>query len=85
MRRSGFGGAVLLWSSTDDSGRFDASPPPKRLSKRLPEATHRSDIFDYPYCRQRYAGWVRIFKAALPQYEEELAVEMELWNFVMPW
>ena len=37
------------------------------------------------YCRQRYAGWVRIFKAALPQYEEELAVEMELWNFVMPW
>ncbi|KAM5544159.1 hypothetical protein V8D89_002208 [Ganoderma adspersum] len=37
------------------------------------------------YCRQRYAAWVRIFKAALPQYEEELAVEMELWKFIMPW
>jgi len=33
--------------------------------------------------RQRYAGWVRIFKAALPQYEEELAVEMEIWKSVM--
>ena len=43
LRRSGFGGAVLLWSSTDDSGRFDASPP-RSVSrsdcpKRLTEAT----------------------------------------------
>ncbi|KAI1793422.1 kinase-like domain-containing protein [Ganoderma leucocontextum] len=37
------------------------------------------------YRRQRYKGWVHIFKGALPQYEEELAVEMELWKFVMPW
>ena len=37
------------------------------------------------YIRQRYTGWVRVFKAALPQYEEELAVEMELWKLIMPY
>ncbi|PIL25240.1 hypothetical protein GSI_13129 [Ganoderma sinense ZZ0214-1] len=37
------------------------------------------------YCRQIYLGWVHIFKAALPQYEEELAVEAELCNFISPW
>ncbi|PIL25238.1 hypothetical protein GSI_13127 [Ganoderma sinense ZZ0214-1] len=37
------------------------------------------------YCRQLYLGWVHIFKAAVPQYEEELAVEMELWKFISPW
>lgn len=37
------------------------------------------------YRRQLYPGWVRIFKAALPQYEDELAVEMELWKFISPW
>lgn len=37
------------------------------------------------FFRQRYEGWVRIFKRALPGYEEELAVEMELWEYSMPW
>ncbi|KLO11073.1 hypothetical protein SCHPADRAFT_877319 [Schizopora paradoxa] len=37
------------------------------------------------YVRQRYGGWVRIFTTALPQYEEELRVETEMWKFVMPY
>ncbi|KAM5544231.1 hypothetical protein V8D89_001891 [Ganoderma adspersum] len=37
------------------------------------------------YLRQCYLGWVHVFKAALPQYEDELAVEMEMWNFISPW
>src|SRR5260221_4974040 len=37
--------------------------------------------------RQRYPGgqWYKVFKQALPPYEEELAVETELWKTICPW
>ncbi|KAF8066471.1 hypothetical protein FPV67DRAFT_1417590 [Lyophyllum atratum] len=34
--------------------------------------------------RQRYGGWVNAFTRALPQYTEELEVEMELWKTICP-
>lgn len=34
--------------------------------------------------RQRYAEWVEAFSRALPQYSDELAVEMELWKTACP-
>ncbi|KAL1746780.1 hypothetical protein HDZ31DRAFT_33447 [Schizophyllum fasciatum] len=33
-----------------------------------------------PYGRQWYPGRVKAFMQAPPQYEDELKVEMELWN-----
>lgn len=37
------------------------------------------------YLRQRYRGWMQVFQSALPGYDEELAVEMELWEYSMPY
>ncbi|TRM65150.1 kinase-like domain-containing protein [Schizophyllum amplum] len=37
------------------------------------------------YRRQRYHGWVKTITRALPQYEDELTVEMEQWKFISPW
>ena len=54
---------MLLQSSTDDSGRFDASPPPEASLEATAEATARSDIFDYPYSQpstDRYHDFLAI-------------------------
>ncbi|KAL1731087.1 kinase-like domain-containing protein [Schizophyllum commune] len=37
------------------------------------------------YRRQRYRGWVKAFTQIFPQYEDELAVEMEQWKYISPW
>ena len=37
------------------------------------------------YGRQLYPGWVKAFTQVLSQYEDELALEMELWKYVSPW
>ena len=37
------------------------------------------------YRRQRYPGWVKAFTQVFPHYEDELAVEMEQWNYICPW
>ncbi|THH30615.1 hypothetical protein EUX98_g3587 [Antrodiella citrinella] len=37
------------------------------------------------YRRQRYPGWVKAFTQALPQYQDEVVVEMEQWKYIYPW
>jgi aminoglycoside phosphotransferase (APT) family kinase protein len=34
--------------------------------------------------RQRYLPWFNAFKSVFPQYEDELAIEMELWKTICP-
>lgn len=33
---------------------------------------------------QRYLAWFNAFKSVFPQYEDELAIEMELWKTICP-
>lgn len=35
--------------------------------------------------RQRYLTWFNAFKSVFPQYEDELAIEMELWKTICPY
>ncbi|KAI0787361.1 hypothetical protein C8Q74DRAFT_1251226 [Fomes fomentarius] len=35
--------------------------------------------------KPRYRGWVKAFTQALPQYQDELVVEMEQWKYIFPW
>ncbi|EDR13296.1 uncharacterized protein LACBIDRAFT_230584, partial [Laccaria bicolor S238N-H82] len=35
--------------------------------------------------RQRYLSWFNSFKSVFPQYEDELAIEMESWKTICPW
>lgn len=37
------------------------------------------------YRRQRYSGWVTALTRSLPQYQDELTVEMEQWKYIYPW
>ena len=79
MRRSSFGGAVLLQSSTDDSGRFDASPPRSDsrsdYPKRLPEATSLTtpNVLDVNWARDAlHHRELRVLRRGLGSWQSGL-------------